>query len=247
MDHKLLLQQFLYDKVKSCVRGNESLTNIFPCSRGVRQGCLLSPVLFALYLNELNRHIRESLQGVMVDDLPVHSLKYADNRGLKARDRKDLQSQLDTLDQFSKSLKMEVYMDKTKVMLIQKEKTRAKSKKNKTWMIGDKEVQECISYKYLGVTFKSNGSFSEHIEKIKEKANKAFFDIFKSREWGGFQPSRLFLYLFDHTIVPILNYASEIWGLEEWSKLETLHLNANMLWMFDQVQPQMQFMQNWIE
>ena len=42
---------------------------------------------------------------------------------------------------------------------------------------------------------------------------------------GGFQP-RLFLYLFDHTIAPILNYASKAWGFEEWSKLETLQLKA---------------------
>ena len=241
VDHKLLLQQLvtygikgnflkviasLYDKVKSCVRGKDSLTNIFPCSRGVRQGCLLSPVLFALYLNDLNRHIRASSQGVMVDDIPVHSLLYADDLVLIARDRKDLQSQLNALDKFSKSLKMDVNMDKTRVMIIQKQKSRAKSTKNKTWKIGDKEVNECVSYKYLGVMLKSNGSFSEHIVRMKEKAHKAYFSLIaKSKEWGGFQP-RLFLYLFDHTIVPILNYASEIWGFEEWSKLETLHLKA---------------------
>ena len=27
-------------------------------------------------------------------------------------------------------------------------------------------------------------------------------------------------------VIPILNYASEIWGFEEWSKLQTLHLKA---------------------
>ena len=241
VDHKLLLQQLvtygikgnflrvissLYDKVKSCVRGNHSLTNIFPCNRGVRQGCLLSPVLFALYLNDLNRHIKASSQGVLVDDIPVHSLLYADDLVLIAKDRIDLQSQLDALHKFSNSLKMEVNMDKTKVMLIQKQKSRAKSKKNKTWKIGDKEIKECVSYKYLGVTIKSNGSFSIHIDIIKEKAHKAYFSLIsKSKEWGGFQP-RLFLYLFDHTIAPILNYASEIWGLDKWSILETLHLKA---------------------
>ena len=61
---------------------------------------------------------------------------------------------------------------------------------------------------------------------VKERANKAYFSLIsKSKEWGGFQP-HLFLHLFDHTIVPILNNASELWGLEEWSKLETLHLKA---------------------
>ena len=241
VDHELLLQQLvtygikgkflnvissLYDRDKSCVRGNDSLTDIFPCNRGVQQGCLLSPVLFALYLNDLNSHIMESSQGVMVDDIPVHSLLYSDDLVLIAKDRKDLQSQLDALDTFSQSLKMEVNLDKTKVMLIQKQKSRAKSKKNKPWKVGVKELKVCASYKYLGVTLKSNGSFSDHIEKLKEKAHKSYFSLIsKSKEWGGFQP-RLFLYLFDHTIAPILNYASEIWGFDKWSKVETLHLKA---------------------
>ena len=36
----------------------------------------------------------------------------------------------------------------------------------------------------------------------------------------------MFLYLFDHAIVPILNYASQIWDFEEWPRLETLHLRT---------------------
>ena len=131
MDHKLLLQQLvtygikgnflnviksLYNQVKLCVRGNDSLTDIFPSSRGVRQGCLLSPVLFALYLNDLNCQIKESSQGVMLDDISIHSLLYADDLVLLAKNRKDLQSQLDTYDTFSKSLKMEVNLDKTTVI-----------------------------------------------------------------------------------------------------------------------------------
>ena len=71
-------------------------------------------------------------------------------------------------------------------------------------------VPECNSYKYLGAIIKSNGSFSEHIEKIEEKANRAYFSLIsRSKELGGCQP-RLFLYLFDHMIAPILNHASEI-------------------------------------
>ena len=49
--------------------------------------------------------------------------------------------------------------------------------------------------------------------------------ISRSKEWGGFQP-HLFLYLFDHTIAPILTYASDIWGFEDLFKLEPLHLKA---------------------
>jgi len=51
-------------------------------------------------------------------------------------------------------------------------------------MIVDKEVKVCAS---LGVTIKSNGSFSIHINTIREKAHKAYFSIIsKSRQWGGY-------------------------------------------------------------
>ena len=69
---------------------------------------------------------------------------------------------------------MEVNLDKTKVLWIQKQKSRAKSKRNKPWKIGDKELKECTSYKCLGVTLKSNDSFSKkHTDKIKEKGHKS--------------------------------------------------------------------------
>ena len=42
----------------------------------------------------------------------------------------------------------------------------------------------------------------------------------------GWFSATSFLYLFDHTIAPILNYSSEIWGFEDWPKLEILHLKA---------------------
>ena len=173
--------------------------------------------LFALYLNNLNRHLKVSSKGALVDDIPVHSLIYTDDLVLLAYDREDLLSQLDAFDNYSKSLKMDVNMDKTKVMLFQKQKSHVKSKKNKRWTKGDIEVKECISYKYSDVTIKSNVSFSTQIDTIKDKVHKAYVSsISKSEEWCGLQP-RLFLYLFGHTVAPTPHYTSEIWGYEEWS------------------------------
>ena len=84
----------------------------------------------------------------MVDDLPVHSLIYADDLVLIARNRKDLQCQLDALDKFSKSLKMDVNMDKTKVMIIQKQKSCAKSKKIK---LGRFMIKKLTNVSYINI------------------------------------------------------------------------------------------------
>ena len=75
-------------------------------------------MFFALFLNDFNAHIEEFSQGVLVDNLHIHSLLYADDLVLISSDRKVLQFQLNTLDNFSKILKMEVNMDKKKVMVL---------------------------------------------------------------------------------------------------------------------------------
>jgi hypothetical protein len=39
--------------VKAKVKSKDGLTSSFVCNLGVRQGCTLSPWLFAMYINEL--------------------------------------------------------------------------------------------------------------------------------------------------------------------------------------------------
>ena len=53
----LNLLKAMYSQVKSCVRAGDSLTKAFDFKRGVRQGCLHSPMLFALFMNDLKNNI----------------------------------------------------------------------------------------------------------------------------------------------------------------------------------------------
>ena len=168
--------------------------------------------------------ISSKAKGISFGADVVHTLLYTDDLVLVAESPEDLQTQLNILKDFTDDIKMEVNIDETKVMVLRKNKR--KSHTQITWFLGEQELQECDSYKYLGVTIKSNGSFNEHVENINSKAGKAYYSLIsKCKDFNGLQP-RLFLYLFDQTIIPILNYASEIWGLDEYAILERLHLSA---------------------
>ena len=93
------------------------------------------------------------------------------------------------------------------------------------WTIGDVNIEEDRIHKYLGVIFTSDGSFLEQVNTLKEKANKAYDSfIAKSKEWKGFNPKTF--HIFDHTILPILNYGAEIWGGKDLTELEKLHLST---------------------
>ena len=49
----------MYNKVKTCVRGCNSYSDFFDCSVGVKQGEVISPVLFSLFIEDLELFLQE--------------------------------------------------------------------------------------------------------------------------------------------------------------------------------------------
>ena len=59
----------MYSQLKSCVRTPEGLTEFFECKIGTRQGCVLSPLLFVLYIGELVDMMKQNgCQGIYIDE-----------------------------------------------------------------------------------------------------------------------------------------------------------------------------------
>ena len=70
----------VYSSVKSRVKYRNEIGNEFYCSLGVRQGECLSPVLFSLFLNDIEEQfIRSGIEGVDTDMFKVFLLLYADD------------------------------------------------------------------------------------------------------------------------------------------------------------------------
>ena len=87
----------MYEKVKSCVRSEYGLTK-FSTSSGVRHGCLLSPLLFSLYMNDIVRSLEDKgAKGVGLYDIRLCAMLYADDLILLAENEHDLESQMQTL------------------------------------------------------------------------------------------------------------------------------------------------------
>ena len=55
----------MYQGIKYCISVNNEYSQLFSCNSGVRQGEYLSPVLFSLYLNDIeNQLINVNCPGV---------------------------------------------------------------------------------------------------------------------------------------------------------------------------------------
>ena len=177
----------------------------------------MSPLLFALFLNDLNNFLLDGAEGITLWDTRLCAMLYADDLILVAEPSADLQAQMDLPGIYANNLKMDISQKKTKVLVFRKSSARS-NRVQKIWSTGDILIDEAKSYKYLGVTIKVDGSFTAHVSLIRDKVTKAYFPLTaKNKEWQGFN-LKVFLHVFDHTILPILNYGEEVWGKNPWNE-----------------------------
>ena len=83
----------------------------------------MSPTLFAIYINDLAKEIKESGIGIDVDEgLLVSVLLYADDIVLLADSEADLQSLLNIVHSWCSRWRLEVNLLKTNIMHVRKSK-----------------------------------------------------------------------------------------------------------------------------
>ena len=97
------------------VRLNRGETRSVKIGRGVRQGCSLTPILFNS--KEALKRLGDSKIGGQI----IHTVKYADDLVLLAKEEKDLQDMIDKLIEIGRCYGIELNVEKTKVMRISRQ------------------------------------------------------------------------------------------------------------------------------
>ena len=84
----------MYFHTRKKVEVNNELTDWLNSEIGVRQGCVLSHILFAMYIQQFGVILEESKLGVNCDNLIIPGFFFADDMVLITESRADLEKQL---------------------------------------------------------------------------------------------------------------------------------------------------------
>lgn len=214
----------MYAEIKSCILLNGDTSGYFKCEKGVRQGENLSPLLFSLYLNDLETFLlNQGCDGVNInitDQTAMMFLKlllilYADDTILMSDDVNKFQYLLNCFTNYCLTWKLQINASKTKIMIFG---SNARSN-NVSFTLAGEAIENVTEFKYLGVLFTQNGRFVKYIKHLSEIACKAMY-LLRKRIVNLHLPIDCQLKLFDQTIVPILLYGSEVISFEKMHLIE---------------------------
>ena len=117
-NHLTCLLRNLYVGQEATVRTGHGTTGWFQIGKGVRQGCILSPCLFNLYVEYIMRNARlqESQAGNKIAGRNINHLRYADGTTLMAESKEELKSLLLKEKEESEKVGLKLNIQKTKIM-----------------------------------------------------------------------------------------------------------------------------------
>ena len=141
----------MYNQLKSCVKVNNCLTQFFECCIGARQGCVSSPIIFLLFINDLVSYLRSQCEsGVFISNEieDAIALMFADDVSSFADTVVRLQRQLNLIENFCDSVAMYLNLSKTKIMVF---RNGDSIKQTEKWYYQDKQIEIVPIYKYLGI------------------------------------------------------------------------------------------------
>ena len=207
-----------YENFEACVAVDNKTTEFFKIGTGVRQGCILSPILFLLVIDWVMRKTNNQPRGLNFGILGVlEDLDFADDLAMLSTTTEHLQIKTDRLVMFAKQVGLFVNIKKTEVMNISKETSQPIK-------IEGSDLKQVNKFTYLGSVISSEDGAKADIDTRINKARtvfKSLKNIWRSRKYS----LKTKLKVYSSNVKTVLLYGSECWRAvqNEMKKLNSFH------------------------
>lgn len=222
----------LYSSCESTIRLGSTIgyTDFFDIDTGVRQGCILSPWLYSLFINDLAIELKQANCGAWIDEMGVHQLTtllYADDIVLLTNTLDEMKRLLDIVDRYSYKWRFEVNHLKCGLLRFN---PSGSTQPDTQLHIGSKVIPWVQSYKYLGIELHNNSPFIQFKERMSVTARRVCHSVAAMGMYSGKLPVNISSRVYEAMVRPLLEYGSEVWSTDPWKEAEAIqHYMAKLI------------------
>ena len=198
------LLAYILKHIRMYVRSDNSLSEPFLTTNGVPQGDSLSPLLFSLYTSDLPNCLAH--QPPLLNGTPIPYLLYADDLIVLADSRDELQIAIDSVSSYCQEFNLTINAKKTQYIIFHK----GRLPKNSNVFLDGRTIKRENSVSYLGFTFSSQLRFTQHLNKLCDKARARISFLFSAIPLAHL-PVPILMAVFDVYILPIFKYGLCLW------------------------------------
>lgn len=197
---------YIYENQSACVKHKESFSDSWSIDFGVRQGGILSPLLFSIYINDLIEKISKSKIGAKLGLFYSNIICYADDIVLLSPSIPGLQILLDMIDEELLNLKLSINVKKSVILRFLSNASKNGCNYKPKLFVSGIELTVVDKMKYLGVIINSNFNENDDIYRLRNN----FFNKFNMilRKFNSLDVNA-FMTLFK-------SYCMQFYGAELW-------------------------------
>lgn len=206
----------LYKNTSFAVWDGNNFSEWFVTSVGLKQGCILSPLLFSLFIDDIVDCVED---GLRIGDVVVKILLYADDIIILAETPELLQRSINKVRDYCEMWNLTVNLDKSKIMVFQKGGRRSQTEK---WFFGEGEIETVREYKYLGLLLTPTLSMTKHLKERlalgKSAINTTWREVISQKD----VPHSAKYKIFEAVMRSIVCYAGQVWGVKQFEDVEKI-------------------------
>ena len=194
-----------YAKLSATIKWQGNNSSAFRITKGTRQGSILSPYFFNIFINNLLVDLQRKHCGVSIGNLRLNCFAYADDVNLFSTSAVGLQTLIDTCHTYSQRWRFKFGITKTKCMIVGKNILSNVPQ----WKLGTHEISNVKQLEILGTVFSDDGTSKNHVDTRIRKCRQAFYGLNNSGMAYPGATTDVKCYLWNTICKPVLSYGLE--------------------------------------